>query len=205
MMKNYDQSVKINQNLDWPYIPDHPYRILIIGGSGSGKTNVLLKLIKNQRPHIDKIYLYVKDPFKSKYQLLINGREKIDIEILKNPNAFIDYLQTIDDFYENLEDYNPTKKRRVLIMFDDMISDMESDEKLSPIVTELFLKGRKLNISLVFISLSYFKVPKTTRLNVTHYFIMKIPNKRELQQIAFNHLPDTDFKDFMKLYIDYTK
>ena len=79
-----------------------------------------------------------------------------------------------------MEDYNPTKKRRVLIVFGGMIADMESNKKLSPIVTELFLGGRKLNISLVFISQSYFKVPKTIRLNSTHYFIMKIPNKREL-------------------------
>ena len=73
MMKNYDQSVEINRNPKWSYIPDHAYRILIIGGSGSGKTNVLLNLIKNQRPDIDKIYSYVKDPFESKYQLLIKG------------------------------------------------------------------------------------------------------------------------------------
>ena len=80
-----------------------------------------------------------------------------------------------------MEDYNPTKKRRVLIVFDDMIADIESNNKLSPIVTELFLRGRKLNISLVFISQSYFNVPKTIRLNATHCFIMKIPNKRALQ------------------------
>ena len=151
MMKNFDQSVQINHNPNWPYIPDHPYRVLIIGGSRSGKTNVLLNLIKNQRPDIDKIYLYVKNWFKSKYQLLIKGREKVGIEIFKNPKAFLDYSQTTDDVYENL----------------------------SPKVTELFLRGRKLNISLVFISESYFQLPKTIRLNVTH-FIMKIPNKREL-------------------------
>ena len=75
-MKNYDQSVKINHNPNWPYIPDHPYRILIIVGSGSGKTNVLLNLIKNQQPDSDKIYLYVKDPFQSKCQLLIKKTEK---------------------------------------------------------------------------------------------------------------------------------
>ena len=86
-----------------------------------------------------------------------------------------------------------------------MIADIESNKKLSYIVTELFLIGRKPNISLVFISQFYFKVPKTVRLNATHYFIMKIPNKRELQQIASNHLSDIDFKDFMKLYKDYTK
>ena len=82
---------------------------------------------------------------------------------------------------------------------------MESNKKLSPIVIELFLAGRKLNISLAFISQSYFKVPKTIRLNATHYFILKISNKRELQQIASNHSSDIDFKDFMKFYDDYTK
>ena len=166
---------------------------------------MLLNLIKYQQPDIDKIYLYVKDPFEWKYQLLINEREKVRTEILKNPKSFIDYWQTIDDVYENLEDYNPTKKTRVLIVFNDMIADMESNKKLSPKVAELFLSGRKLNISLVFILQSYFKVPKTIRLNATHYFIMKIPSKRELQQIVSNHSSGIDFKDFMKLYKDYTK
>ena len=110
--------------------------------------------------------------------MLINGTEKVGIKTLKNPKAFSDYSQT-DDVYENLEDYNPTKKRRVLIVFDDMIADMESNKNLIPKVTELFLRGRKLNISLVFISQSYFKMPKTIRLNATH-FIMKISYKREL-------------------------
>ena len=130
---------------------------------------------------------------------------KVGIKILKNPKAFIDYSSTIDDVYENLEDYNATKKRRVLIVFHDMIADMESNKKLSPIVTELILRGRKLNISLAFISQSYFKVSETIRLNSTHCFIMKIPKKRELQQIASNHSSDIDCKDFMKLYKDYTK
>ena len=199
-MKNYDQSFEINHNPHWPYIPDQPYRILIIGGSRSGKSNVLLNSIKNQRTDIDKIYLYVKDPSKLKYQLLIKGRKKVRIENLKIPKAFVDYSQTIDDVYKNLEDYNPTKKRRVLIAFDDTIADMKSNKNLSSKFTELFLRGRKLYISLVFISQSYFKVPKTIRLNATHYFIIKIPNKKEVQQIASNHSSDIDFKDFMKLY-----
>ena len=80
MMKNHDQTVKVYHNPSWPYIPDHPYRILIIGGSGSGKTNVLLNLMKIQRPDIDKMYLFSKYSFRSKYQLLINEREKIEIE-----------------------------------------------------------------------------------------------------------------------------
>ena len=144
MMENYDQSVEINQNPNWPYIPDHSHRILIIGGSGTGETNVLLNVIINQQPDIDNIFLYVKDSFKSKYQLLINVREKVGIKKLKNPRAFIDYSQTIDDVYENLEDNNRTKKRKLLIVFDDMIADMESNKKLSPIVTELFSRGRRI-------------------------------------------------------------
>ena len=84
--------------------------------------------------------------------MLIQRREKVGIENLKNSKALVDYSQTIDDVYENLGDYNPTKKRRVLIVFDDMIAGLESHEKLNPKVTELFLRGRKLNISLVFIS-----------------------------------------------------
>ena len=90
-------------------------------------------------------------------------------------------------------------------MFDDVIADMESNKKLCPKVIELFLKGRQLNISLLFISQSFSKVPKTIRINVTHYFIMKIPNKKEHQQIASNHSFDIDFKDFMKLYQEFPK
>ena len=93
---------------------------------------MLLNSIKHQRPDIDKIYLYVQDPFESKYQLLINGIEKVGIEILENPKAFIDNSQIIDDVYENLKDYNPKKKKRVLIVFDDMIADMESNKKIKP-------------------------------------------------------------------------
>ena len=105
-----------------------------------GQLVFLLNVIKHQRPGIDKIYLSAKDPFKSKYQLFINGRDKVGIKTLKNPKAFIAYSQTIDYVLENFEDYNRTKKRRVLIAFDDTIADMASNEILSPIVTELFLK-----------------------------------------------------------------
>ena len=109
-MKNYNQSIEIKHNPNWPYIPDHPSRILISRGSVSEKTNALLNLIMHKQPNVDKIYLYVKDPFESKYQLLINGRENVEIKALKNPKAFISYLQTIVDIYENLENWNPTKK-----------------------------------------------------------------------------------------------
>ena len=159
-----------------------------------GKTNVLLNLINNQ-PDIDKIYLYAKDPYEAKYQYLINKREKVGSDHFNDPRAFIEYSNDMQNVYKNIEDYNSGKKHKVLIVFDDMISDMINNKKLNPI-TELFIRGRKLGISIIFITQSYFKVPKDLRLNSMHFFIMKIPNKRELQQIDLNHSSDIDFKDF---------
>ena len=104
------------------------------------------------------------------------------------------------DVYKNIDDYNLDKENKLLIVFDDIIADMIHNKKLNSVVTELFIRDRKLNISLVFITQSYFKGPKDVRLNTTHFFIMKIPNKRELQQIAINHSSDIDFKDFVKIY-----
>ena len=102
--------------------------------------------------------------------------------------------------YKNIDKYNPDKENKFLIDFDDMIADMINNKKLNSIVTDLFIRCRKLNISLVFISQSYFKVPKDFRNNSTHFFIMKIPNKRELQQIAINHSSDINTKDFINIY-----
>ena len=158
-----------------------------------------MNLINNQ-PNIDKIYLYAKDPFEKKYQFLINKSEKVGLNHFNDPKAFMEYSNDMQDVYKNIEDYNPVKKRRILIVFDDMIADMISNNKLNPIVTELFIRCRKLNISIVFITQSYFKVPKDVRLNSTHFIIMKIPNKRELQQIALNHSSDIALKDFMNIY-----
>ena len=201
-MINFDEYTnenKIEHNSKWPYIPDHPYRILIVGGSGSGKTNALLNLINNQSD-IDKIYLYAKDPYEAKYQYLINKREKVGLDHFDDPKAFMEYSNDMQDVYKSIGDYNPRKNHKVLIVFDDMIADMINNKRLDPIVTELFSRGRKINISVAFISQSYFKVPEDVRLNTTHFFIMKIPNKTELQQIALNHSSDTDFKDFMKIF-----
>ena len=142
--------------------------------------------------------MYAKDPYEAKYQYLINKREKIGLDFFKDPKAFIEYSNDIQDVYKNIEDYNPGKKRKVLIVFDDMIADMINNKKLNPKVTELFMRGRKLNISTVFITQSYFKVPKDVRLNSMHFFIMKIRSKRELHQIALNHSSDIDFKDYIK-------
>ena len=201
-MINFDDVARENikdHNPNWPQIPDHPNRILIIGGSGSGKANSLFNLI-NQQPNIDKIYLYAKDPYEAKYQFLIKKREDVGTKHFNDSKAFIEYSNNMDDIYKNIEEYNPNKKRKILTVFDYMIADMLNNKNLNPIVTELFIRGRKLNISLVFITQSYFAVPKDIRLISKHYFIMKILDKRELQQIVFNHLSDIDFQDFMNLY-----
>ena len=163
-----------------------------------------MNLINNQ-PDIDKIYLYAKDPYEAKYQHLINKHEKVGLDHFNDPKAFIEYSNNMQDVHKNIEcnsteEYNPGKKCKVLIVFDDIIADMINNKRLNPIVTELSIRGRKLNISIVFITQSYFKVPKNVRLNSTHFFIMKIPNERELQQIALNHSSDIDFKDFIKIY-----
>ena len=148
---NYTNENKTEHNKNWPYIPDHPYRILKTGDSGPGKTNSLLNLIENQ-PDIDKIYLYAKDPYESKYQYLINKREGVGINHFKDPNAFIEYSNDINDVYKNIDDYNPDKENKTLKVFVDMIADMIHNKNLNSIVTEFFIRGRKLNISLVFIT-----------------------------------------------------
>ena len=126
------------------------------------------------------------------------------INHFKDPKAFIDYSNDKHDVYKNIDDYNSDKKNKILIVFDDMIADMINNKKLNSIVTELFIRGRKLNISLVSVTQSYFKVPKDVRLNTSHFFIVKIPNKRELQQIAINHSSDINTKDFGNIYRKYT-
>ena len=112
----------------------------------------------------------------------------------------MEYSNDMQDVYKNIEEYNPGKKRNVLIVFDDMMADMINNKKLNPIVTELFIRGRKLNISVVFITQSYFKMPIVVTLNYTHFFIMKVPDKRELQQIDLNHSSNIDFKYFITIY-----
>ena len=106
----------------------------------------------------------------------------------------------MDDVYNNIDDYNPKRKRKILIVFDDMIADLNTNKIFQAIIKQLFIRCRKLNVSLIFITQSYFSVPKDVRLNSTHYLIMKIQNKRELQNTATNHSADIDYKGFMKIY-----
>ena len=111
----------------------------------------------------------------------------------------------MDDVYKNINDYNPNRRRKILIVFDDMIADIMTNKKFQAILKELFIRFRKINISLVFITQSYFSVLKDVRLNSTHYSIMKINNKRELQNSAINHSANIDYKDFIKIYREFTK
>ena len=205
-MINFDEYVNENKtehNKNWPYTPDHPYRILIIGGSGSGKTNALLNLINNQ-PDIDKIYLYAKDPYEAKYQFLINKRESTGLNHFNDPKAFIEYSNDMHDVYKNVNDYDLDKKNKILIVFDDTIAGMIHIKKLNSIVAELLIRGRKLIFSLGFVTQSYFKMPKDVRLNTNHFFIAKVTNKSELQQIAINHSSDISAKDFINIYRKFT-
>ena len=188
-------------NEKWPFIPDHPYRILIIGGSGSGKTNTLLNLI-NEQNDIDKIYLYARDLSEPKYEYLIKKREDVGIKHVNNPNAFIECSNTMDDVYENIHDYNPNRRRNTLIFFDDMIADIMTNKNFQAIIKELFIA--KLNISLLFIRQS-FSVLKDVTLNSIHYLIMKINNRKQLQNIVINHSADIDYQDFIKIYRECTK
>ena len=122
-MINFDDYTNkniIEHDSKWPYIPDHPYRILIIGGSGSGKTNPLFNLINNQ-PDIDK-HIYMQRIHMKQNSRIINKREKVGLDHFDDPKAFIEYLNDIQDVHENINDYNPRKKRKVLIVFDDMIA-----------------------------------------------------------------------------------
>ena len=157
-MFNLDDITTKYDNKDWPF------RKLIIGPSGSGETNYLLNSVKKDNNIIDKIYLYAKDLEEPKYQLFMYR-----------------------SIYDDINDYNKKRQRKVLIVFDDMISHVISNKTAQQVLKELFIRYRKLNISLCFLTQSYFSVPKDVRLNCTHYVIFKLNNKRELQNIAINH------------------
>ena len=146
-MFNLDTITSKNNDKNWPY------RMLIIGPSGSGKTNALLNLIQKDNDNfIDKIYLYAKDLDEPKYQFLIKKRENTGTKNLNDPSPFIECSNTMDDVYNKIDDFNPKRKRKILIVFDDMIADIITDKRFQAIIKELFIRYRKLNISLVFIT-----------------------------------------------------
>ena len=197
-MLNLDEIIsknKKNNDKDWPF------RMLIIGPLGSGKTNALLHLIQNLNDinPIEKTYLYAKDLSEPKYEFLINNRKNAGIKNCNDPNAFIEYFNTMNDVFSNIDHYNTKRKGRVLIVFDDIIADIMTNKRFESIIKELFIRCRKLNISIVVITRSYFRTPRDARLNSTHYLLMKIQSKKELQNIAQDNSGDIDFKDFLKI------
>ena len=182
-----------------PYIPDHPYRIVITGSSGSGRTNPLVNLLNDQRD-IDKIYLYAKYPYEVNINFSFSRCKKVSLKHCDNPKAFIEYSKYMQNVYKCIDEYNPGERKKILIVCDYRIGDMISKNKVGPLLKEPFIRERKLSISLVFIRQSYFKVPKGVRLDFTNYFTVKILSKRELQQIAMNHSSDIGLKACMKIH-----
>ena len=201
-MLNVDDIV--NNNKSSSERNDWSFRMLIIEPLGSGKTNTLLHLINNSHP-IDKIYLYAKDTDEKKYQFLINKREQAGIKNLNDPHAFIEYSNDMNDVLDDINNYNKNIDKKVLIFFDDMIADIMRSEKFKAIVKELFIGCRKLNICIVFITQSYFRTPKDARLNITHYILVEIGNKKELKSIAEENSGHLAFKVFLKIYNYCTK
>ena len=128
------------------------------------KTNSLISLT-NEQDDIDKIYLYAKDLSEPQYEYLIKKRKNSVIKHFNDLNALIECSNTLDDVYKNIDDYKPSRKRKILIVFDDMVADVKSNKKLQFKIKGLFIKFKRLNISLVFITQSYSTVPKDIRLN----------------------------------------
>ena len=185
-MINFDDVVKENmkeRNSNWPQIHVHPYIILITGTSESGKTNSLFNQIK---------FIYLLKMHMKQNNNFWLTKKKVQVYRILMILKRIEYSNNMVDIY------------KILIVFDDIIADMLSIKKLKPLVTEFFIRGRKLNIYFLFITQSYFVVPKDIRLNSMHYFIMEIPNKRELEHIASHSSSDIDLNDFMNLYTKCT-
>ena len=167
------------------------------------KKNSLVYLIKqkNDDEHniIDKISIYV-DTNDAKYQYVIKQYQDIGLKEHEDPRALIEYSNNMQDVYKNIDEYSPGGKRKILVVFNCMIADMISNRKSNQIVTEIYTRRIKLNISTVFIGQSYFIIPKDIRLNRTNFSILKTPNNLELQKIAFSHSSDIEFEDFMVLH-----
>ena len=156
-------------------------------------------MINNLHP-IDKIYLYAKDIHEPKYKYLINKREQAGIKNLDDPHASIEYSDDMDDVLDDVNNYNKNRDKKLLIVFDDMIADIEYNKKFKRIIKELFYRARKINVSIVFITQSYFRALKDARLNSMHYKLMKIGNKKELKSIAEEKSGNLDYKDSFKMY-----
>ena len=148
-----------------PELHDHIHKMLLVGESWYWKTNALLDLLDHESD-IDKINLYVEDPYKARFQLFIDKRQITGLKYLNDSNAFTEYSNHMNDIFKNIEECNLNKKRKIFIVFDDMITDILSNKTLYSVVTKLFIiTGRKANISLVFITQYFFHIPKNITFN----------------------------------------
>ena len=163
------------------------------------KQILYLHLINNLHP-IDKIYFYANDIHEPKYEYLINKREQAGIKNLNDTKAFIEYSDDMENVSDDINNYNKNRDKKVSIVFDDMIADIEYHKNFKRIFKELFYRARKINISIVFITESYFRVLKDARLNSAHHILIKIGNKKELKSIAEENSGHLDYKDFLKMY-----
>ena len=135
-----------------------------------------------------------------RYEYLINKREQGGIKNINDPHAFIECSENMNDVFHDINNYNKNRDKKVLIVFDDMIADIEYNKNFKRIIKELFYRARKINVSIVFFTQSYFRALKDARLNSTHYILMKIGNKKELKRIAEEKSGHLDYKDFLKIY-----
>ena len=197
-MLNLDNIVS-NKNMRSSEDNNWPFRVLIIGPSGSGKCNTLFHLINDLHP-IDKIYLYAKEIHEPKYEYLINKREQAVIKNLNDRHAFTEYSDDMNDVLDDINNYNKNRDKKVLIVFDDMIADIEYNKNFKRIIKELFYRAHKINVSIIFITKSYYRALKDARLNSTHYILMKIGNEKELKRIAEEKSGHLDYKDFLEIY-----
>lgn len=201
-IKDYSKCIKnkinyINQN---PLAPQHPFRLLIIGPSGSGKTNMMVDLIINHI-YFDKIYIFAKDLEEPLYEFLKDFFAKCKKRIEKKLNRDMPDIAFFSDELADIPDIDEIdKKKQHLIIFDDFVTERDQDD-----IKDIFVRGRKKNISTIYLSQSYFDVPKIVRLNAQYFALFNIADRKELRAIADTHSARLDFKTFINLYQEIVK
>ena len=180
-------------------ISDHPYRIIIIGGLGSGKTNTLINLI-NEQKDIDQIYLYARELGEPKYEYFIKNRKDAEIKHVNNPNAFIEYSNTMHDVYDNIDDYNSNRRRKILIILDEMIVDIMKNKNILCHNQRIVYQMQKTKYFTCFYYSVLFFCSKRFQIKFNTSFNHEKKKRKKLQNIAINNSADIDYKEFMKIY-----
>lgn len=193
-----EQKQYMNKN---PLAPQWPFRLLVVGPSGSGKSNLVLNLIVKDL-HFDEIYIYAKDLSENKYEFISNFFRELESTVkkeLKNVKGtgikdvkIAHFSQSLNDIVK-LNSLDPNKQ--TLIVFDDFVNEKDQDK-----IKDLFIRGRKRNASIIYISQSYFSTPKLVRLNSNYIVLFNVNNKREVLKISKTHATRIDTKEFMNIY-----